>query len=286
MKRRIAEVVTLLLLSILFGLTPFIVQASPTATFYVDPPSIGGPSYPPGSSFTVSVNVLEAVDLYAWQINMIWDIAVLDAAEIAFGDFLSNQPQGSVQTSNINNEEGRLLVGEATIGAHPGVDGDGWLCSITFFVETSGETVLNIDTAFTYYLNSVSEIFGDDPGELVKESGYFNNVGSTIPATVEIFPDPLILSRKGGSITAYIELPEGYSVNNINIATVKMNCKIQAKPNPTKIGDYDNDGIPDLMVKFIKREVILLLTAGENALTITGEVGGEIFEGSDTITAI
>jgi hypothetical protein len=37
------------------------------------------------------------------------------------------------------------------------------------------------------------------------------------------------------------------------------------------------------MVKFIRAEVMTLLGVGETTLTITGEVDGTPFEGSDTI---
>jgi hypothetical protein len=287
LKKGITEVVmTFLLMYISFSLTLFIAHAAPTTTIYVDPSSIIDPNLAPGSSFTVSVNVADAVDLYAWQVHMMWDTALLDATGIVFGNFLAGQPEGTDQLSNIKNELGQLFVGEVIIGAYPGVDGNGWLCSITFLVETSGETVLNINSEFTYYIDSQQNVIGDDAGEIIKENGYFNNSGAVIPATVNISPDPLILRRKGGSVTAYIALPEGYNVNDIDIFTVRLNGEVQAKLHPTKVGDYDSDGIPDLMVKFVKKEVIPLLSAGENTLTMTGEVSGEIFEGSDTITAI
>lgn len=279
-------VITLFLLSFSFSLIPSIAQASPTATFYVEPPSIINPNLTPGSTFTVDVNVLNAEDLYAWQVYVSWNTTLLDATEIVFGDFLAGQPGGTTQASNINNAEGRLLVGESTYGAYPGVDGDGWLCTITFLVETIGETVLDVDSELTYYIDSLQNVFGDDPGELVKENGYFNNFGAAIPATVDIYPETITLKPRGGSVTAYIELPEAYSVNNVDISTVKLNLQVQAKLRPTKIGDYDEDGIPDLMVKFDRKEVTALLVPGENTLAITGEVSGEMFEGSDTITAI
>lgn len=287
MKKGIMEVVTILLLMcISFSLVFFVAHSSPTTTFYVDPSSIIDQNLAPGSSFTVSVNVADAVDLFAWQVNMSWNTALLNANEIVFGDFLAGQPEGTTQASHINNAEGFMLVGESTIGAYPGINGNGWLFSVTFLVGTIGETVLDINSERTYYIDSSENVLGDDPGEIIKENGYFNNFGAVIPATVNILPDPLILSRKGGSITAYVELPESYNVNDIDILTVRLNGEVQAKLHPTKVGDYDKDGIPDLMVKFVKKEVIPLLSAGENTLTMTGVVSGEIFEGFDTITAI
>ncbi len=286
MKRKIMGIlIALFLIGISFDLIPVVTRALPTTTFFIDPPSIIDPNCPPGSTFAIDVKVLDAVDLVTWQVRIMWDTALLDATDIIFGDFLAGQPEGTVQASDIKNELGQLLVGEATIGAYPGVDGNGWLCSITFLVESSGETVLNINNIYSYYIDSVGTVIGDDPGELIKENGYFNNFGAAIPATVDIYPDPLALGRLGGFVTAYIELPAGYNVNDVNISTIMLNLEVQAKSNPTKIRDYDEDGIPDLMVKFSRKEVVPLLSVGENTLTITGEVNGEAFEGSDTITA-
>jgi hypothetical protein len=107
-----------------------------------------------------------------------------------------------------------------------------------------------------------------------------------IPATLDINPDTLNLKSKGKWITAYIELPEGYNVNDIDISTVKLNNKIEAELHPTEIGDYDTDGIPDLMVKFDRQELIATLSVGEATLTITGKVNETLFEGSDTIRVI
>ncbi|MCW4053037.1 MAG: cohesin domain-containing protein [Candidatus Bathyarchaeota archaeon] len=286
MKRKIMGIlIALFLIGISFDFIPVVTRALPTTTLFVDPPSIIDPNCTPGSTFAIDVKVLDAVDLVTWQVRIMWDTALLDAIDIIFGDFLAGQPEGTVQVSNIKNELGQLFVGEATRGAYPGVDGNGWLCSITFLVESSGETVLNINDPQSYYIDSVGTVIGDDLGELIKENGYFNNFGAAIPATVDIYPDPLALGRLGGFVTAYIELPAGYNVNDVNISTIMLNLEVQAKSNPTKIRDYDEDGIPDLMVKFSREEVVPLLSVGENTLTITGEVNGEAFEGSDTITA-
>ncbi|MCK5563315.1 hypothetical protein KAI30_04000 [Candidatus Bathyarchaeota archaeon] len=108
---------------------------------------------------------------------------------------------------------------------------------------------------------------------------------SGVPATVEIYPETLSLhSLFGRWIKAYIELPEGYDVSDIEIPTVMLNDEVAAELRPTKIGDYDNDGISDLMVKFSRIDVMRsIFRVGENTLTISGELDGFFFEGSDTI---
>jgi hypothetical protein len=115
-----------------------------------------------------------------------------------------------------------------------------------------------------------------------------------IEATLNVNPNTLNLESKGKWITAYIELPKGYSVADINRTTILLNGTIPVDPfwvNKTLesvIGDYDNDTIPDLMVKFDRASVsgyILSknITYGNVTLTITGMVADMPFEGSCVI---
>jgi len=55
--------------------------------------------------------------------------------------------------------------------------------------------------------------------------------------------------------------------------------------SPNMIGDYDNDGLPDLMVKFSRKEVQSILQKGESVeIIITGRLLDErLFKGKDTI---
>lgn len=105
--------------------------------------------------------------------------------------------------------------------------------------------------------------------------------------TVDFDPDTLNLRSKGKFVTAYIELPEGYDVEEIEVSSIKFNNTIPALLKPTQVGDYDSDGIPDLMVKF-DRAVIegILNTSDAVKITITGKVSGIDFKGSDSIRVI
>ena len=107
-----------------------------------------------------------------------------------------------------------------------------------------------------------------------------------VGVTLRIDPNTLNLNSKGKWITAYIELPESYNVRDIDASTVKLNGLVSAELHPTEIGDYDGDNIPDLMVKFDRTSIIGSLNIGEATLTITGEVNGIPFEGSDIIRVI
>ncbi len=122
---------------------------------------------------------------------------------------------------------------------------------------------------------------------------------AVITATIDIDPDTLNLKSKGKWITAHIELPEGYGVSDIDRTTILLNDTIPVdpfwsdKPLESVIGDQDDDGIPDLTVKFDRaevREFILSATGLPNdkfiyvTFTLTGKFTDETpFECNATI---
>ena len=117
-------------------------------------------------------------------------------------------------------------------------------------------------------------------------------VTPVVPATVDIDPDTLNLKSRGQWITAYIQLLEGHNAEDIDAATILLNDSIQPVldpkydfvTNPSEyLVDHDEDGILERMVKFDRAGVMALLGVGEATLTITGEVNGTKFEGSDSV---
>jgi parallel beta-helix repeat protein len=116
------------------------------------------------------------------------------------------------------------------------------------------------------------------------------NPWSVIKVTLEIEPHTLNLGSKSESITAYIELPEVYNVSDIDVSTIRLNETIPAGLKFTAIGDYDNDMIPDLMVRFNRTAVSEFimsegLMTGNVALTVTGNfTDGNPFQSGAVIT--
>lgn len=131
--------------------------------------------------------------------------------------------------------------------------------------------------------------------------------------TLDVDPYTLNLDSEGKWVTVYIELPEGYDVSNIDTESIELATEVVILTNeveveefmvhiasgaPTAIGDYDDDGIPDLMVKFDRAELVEYLGKAELdsvdglkfydvMLTVTGALtDGTPFLGSDTIKVI
>ena len=115
-----------------------------------------------------------------------------------------------------------------------------------------------------------------------------------IPATIDIDPDTLNPGSEGNFVMAYIELPEGFSVGDIVLSTVTLGVvgvegSVPAKAHPSQVGDHDEDGMPDLMVKFDRPEVIALIggRSGEVTFRVTGQLSsGEGFEGFDVVRVL
>lgn len=130
-----------------------------------------------------------------------------------------------------------------------------------------------------------------------------------IQATLDIDPDTLNVKSNGQWITAYIELPTGYEVADIDLATVVLTHSdiyqdyavtdpqygFVTDPN-AYLMDHDGDGIMERMVKFDRIALcnylaIADLDSGDKfydvPLTVAGQLfDGTPFEGSDTLVVI
>ena len=110
------------------------------------------------------------------------------------------------------------------------------------------------------------------------------------PATIDIHPDTLNLKSKGNWITCYIELPQDHSPTDIDVSTVLLavgNDTIASEMSPTEIGDYDSDGILDLMVKFDRQSVQEVCLVGLVEMSVRFKTYSEIlFSGEDSVLVI
>jgi hypothetical protein len=120
----------------------------------------------------------------------------------------------------------------------------------------------------------------------------WQSVEAPIPVSVDIEPDVLNLEMHGPWITVYVESPDGYVVNDVNISSVKLEGVLLPV-----FWDLQDD---KLMMKFGADDVISLIwleiyhmgqPMPQDNVTVELMVAGEFndgaaFEGSDEIQVI
>jgi hypothetical protein len=90
-------------------------------------------------------------------------------------------------------------------------------------------------------------------------------------AVLDFDPNTLNTKSKGKYVTCYVELPDGFDPWDIDVATVMLNDVIPAETRPTNVGDCDDDGVDDRMMKFGRQDLISLLNGA----------GGSLYAGAD-----
>jgi parallel beta-helix repeat protein len=77
-----------------------------------------------------------------------------------------------------------------------------------------------------------------------------------VNASLEIQPGLLNLKSQARYLTVYIELPKEYDVNCIDISSIVLNDTIEIDPgSQSRVGDYNSNSIPDLMVNFNRTRI-------------------------------
>lgn len=106
----------------------------------------------------------------------------------------------------------------------------------------------------------------------------------TVTANIDIDPDTINLRSRGRWITCYIELPVGFSPTEVDPGSLLLNDAVAAEPWPVASGDYDSDGVGDLMVKFSRSLVASLLPLGQQKIALTGQMAdGTLLAGECTV---
>ncbi|HEX6288770.1 MAG TPA: hypothetical protein VFZ66_06240 [Herpetosiphonaceae bacterium] len=119
--------------------------------------------------------------------------------------------------------------------------------------------------------------------------------GSVVPASVDIDPDVWNVKTPNTSprsATLYVELPHGDDVAHVVGSTVRVFADgkaIEVQPSPMERGDYNGNGIPDLMLKVDGRAFgsVLAGYSGSVEVSIIGYfVDGRAFAGSDLVQIV
>jgi hypothetical protein len=107
-----------------------------------------------------------------------------------------------------------------------------------------------------------------------------------LPATVDLDPNVINLESRAPMVTAYIEVPD-FDLVSIDLSSVRLAGSVPAESKFAVVGDHDQDGIPDLAVKFGRSALDPLLAIGVNELAVTGSLTtGEVFRGVDVVRVV
>jgi len=144
--------------------------------------------YQIGNTTQIQLNITDATDLFAWQINVSWSNAsMLNVSNIITGEFLHNGTYNTTSSTYPNglgfvinmtdNATGYTAMGESILGNDPlpGVSGNGKLVTIVFQIVGYGCTNLTISVEGilpTTLLNNTLPLSGTTPATV---DGFFKN---------------------------------------------------------------------------------------------------------------
>jgi hypothetical protein len=264
-----------------------------------------------GSSFTVNVTLGGTTDyLHGFQVAIKFDNTrvkcnaswtnINDPNQVFYGQ------SGLVMGFFIvNNRAGFTAVGE-TLGIdyviplgesrhYVNVSSGRLLCQLNFTAVGEGnsslELVLTTTSNYYYYTSLVDS--NNKQIEFVGRNFSVNvPVTQMIIATVVLTPSVLNLKSRGRWIAAFIELPKGYDIKDIDLSTITLNQTIHQRSGCTYFGKSSC-----LMIKFERQAVIDLILRNHQCgkrlrlekvtLTIAGKLkDGTVFQGSDTVTVL
>jgi general secretion pathway protein D len=146
----------------------------PAGTVLVQPVT---PTVTAGQSFTLSVEISGATDLYGYQFDLGFNPAVLAAISVTEGAFLGTGGPTIFLPGTIDNVGGSITANADILnGAVSGVDGSGDLLDVTFQALTAGSSSVQIFNLIA--LNSF--------GEGLNES----TSGATVTVSASGVPEP------------------------------------------------------------------------------------------------
>ena len=147
--RKRCPIVLVCLLIVCLGSSPHVTLvyagppwSSPRLTVRIDPAAV---NVAPGHAFTVNVMVDGAVNLGAFQFDMIYDPAVVTVNAVELGPFLGSTGRTAQSIgTNVDNVAGIVAFAAFSFGSDDGPEGTGLLAAITLTAAGSGTSALNL----------------------------------------------------------------------------------------------------------------------------------------------
>jgi len=142
----------------------------PPAKLYIKPPRVVDPTLTPPNTFDINLSITNATDLHSWSANLFYNNTILNATNVAEGDFLKSL--GSTTFSftiqnDYNSTHGKIQLSCALATGE--ANGNGSLATITFEVLALGESDITITDADLRDSSAKQLPF-------TTANGYFNNM--------------------------------------------------------------------------------------------------------------
>ena len=189
------------------------------ATVSVSPSSVSSPVY---ENLTISVNVSGVNDLYGYEFILAWNTTLLVAVNVTEGPFLEAGGGTSFFTYSVNATSGSLTVDSTLTGNVNGVNGDGTLATVTFYINDAGSCYLHLSEA-TLVDSQDNQI----PCQTADGYGYFAVVSAVTTTKTVVF--------------------QGYS-NGINVTVVNNSgntetFNVTVYADTTALGNQETDSL-------------------------------------------
>jgi hypothetical protein len=111
-------------------------------------------------NFSISIDINTNAYVYAGEFKLYFNPTIVNVSIVSEGDFLKSDNATTYPVISINNTEGWISFADTRIGVQSGVTGSGTLANITFYVKSTGASLLDLInvTLSDISLNPVSGI--------------------------------------------------------------------------------------------------------------------------------
>jgi hypothetical protein len=133
----------------------------------------------------------------------------------------------------------------------------------------------------------------DKEGEVFDFTGLTLSVQVTAPppgpsiVTFDFVPRTLNLMSRGQVVTGFLEPQPPLTLADLDISSLVLGGSVSPE-EPINPGDHDDDGIPDLMMKFPRSAVISTIGSpgASTEVTVAGHIDGQHFEAMDYVRTL
>jgi hypothetical protein len=279
-----------------FATEMVIVFEVPTGTYiYIDPLEM---KVVPGDSFTVTLKVANVVDLYTWQVRLLFDPTILECTGAWYPDdhVFSGKVTAPAEPV-IDNTAGSILFGNGLVGYVPGVNVTvGSLMQVSFNAKSVGISPLSFKltgVGRTFLLNSDGDFIDFEvlPGVVEVVSHIPPSVNdiaiiAVVPSAIEVYAgwpvNITVIVQNNGEETVTFTVSAYYNASLIGTQTV---YGLSPAENATLIFVWDTSGLQPCKSYIIMAEASALpdetnidnniLIDGSVKLKMLGDVNGD-----------